>query len=1152
MQTLLSNVKKLQEYGSLLADITAGKKVSLYGAAPVHRAHFVSAILSDCKNPLCVITSDDAASRHFAADVEAFCGEQPAVLAARDLIFHDAEGVSRDIEQQRMGALYSFGTGMSRIMIASAEALMLRTIPKETLPKCAVILKEGESYDLSALCEIFVACGYTRCEQIEGAGQFALRGGILDIFPAGAAAPVRAEFFGDDIDLLSEFDINSQRRTEKVDKVNILPAKEVLPRLAEGGQEGFCKALLDYSNKKNINDALRTRLISDSEKASQGALFSADRWMDFVYPFATGFDHLPDGTLLVFSDTAAVRAAAESLDKRMQEEVKDLLERGALAPSKRGFNLTEGEFWSAVQNYGVAFMDSFLSSSKVTLDSILSITAKQLPACGNVETMVSDLENYTGHNYTLYALAGGETRAKSITTILDEHGFSCVSSGSQAGKGRVCVLPTALSSGFEYPSIGLAVISQTEGRKKPIRRKAKSSSKNHIQSFSDLVPGDLVVHENHGIGRFVSLERIQVEGAWRDYLKIAFDGSDVVFVPATALHLVSKYIGAGENTTVKLSKLGGMSWEKAKARAKKSAQDLAEGLIKLYAARQKIDGFPFDPDNDWQRGFEEAFEYEETEDQLLCTQEIKSDMQKPYPMDRLLCGDVGFGKTEVAFRAVMKCVLSGKQAAILAPTTVLARQHFVSACQRFGSYPIKIEMMSRFRTSAQLKATAKRVTSGECDLLIGTHRILQKDVIFKDLGLLVVDEEQRFGVTHKEKIKQMTQAVDVLTLTATPIPRTLNMALSGIKDMSVLEEAPFGRQPVQTYVLEHDDNVIYDAIRRELARGGQVYYLHNRVESIERVASRLRMAFPDENIATAHGKMDEKTISEVMNGMYSGEIAIMVCTTIIETGVDIPNVNTLIIEDADKMGLAQLHQIRGRVGRSPRRAYAYLTYKRGKVLTEISQKRLSAIREFAEFGSGFKIAMRDLEIRGAGNLLGAEQSGHMMSVGYDMYLQLLEEATVELKGEKPVRRTDCTADILVSAGLPQTYISDPGTRVDVYRRIANITDIDDFRDMQDELIDRFGDIPASAQTLLDIALLRADASRADIKEITQRDGKLYFYLRDIQPERVLGLCALPDFKVRLTINAGNKPCFVLKLKPGENSLVAAKKLVAFYSEGGKQ
>ena len=1152
MQTLLNSIKQLNEYRTLLADITAGKKVSLYGAAPVHRAHLVSALATDLKNQICIITSDDAASRHFAADIEVFCGKSPAVLNTRDLIFHDAEGVSRDIEQQRMGALYSFGSREKQIMVASAEALMLRTIPADILPRCAVTIKEGESYDIPNLCEILVNCGYTRCEQIEGAGQFALRGGILDIFPAGAVAPVRAEFFGDDIDLLSEFDISSQRRTEKVDKVNILPAKEVLPRLAKGGNEGFCDALISYAEKKEINEALRARLISDSEKAQNGALFSADRWMDFVYPFASGFDHLSKDCIIIFSDTAAVRAAAESFDKRMEEEVKDLIERGALAVSNKGFNLTENELWGLVASRGVCFMDSFLANSRLPLDTILSMTAKQLPSCGSVDTMVSDLENYTGHGYSLYALAGGDARASSLNTILTEHGFSCVNSGEMAERGRVCILPTTLSSGFEYPSLSLAAISQSEGRRKSTTRKAKTGSKNHIQSFSDLVPGDLVVHEAHGIGRFASLERIQVEGVWRDYLKIAFDGSDVVFVPATALHLVSKYIGAGENTTVKLSKLGGMSWEKAKARAKKSAQDLAEGLIKLYAARQKIEGFPFDPDNDWQRGFEEAFEYEETEDQLVCTQEIKSDMQKPCPMDRLLCGDVGFGKTEVAFRAVMKCVLSGKQAAILAPTTVLARQHFVSACQRFGNYPIKIEMMSRFRTSAQLKATAKRVTSGECDLLIGTHRILQKDVIFKDLGLLVVDEEQRFGVTHKEKIKQMTQAVDVLTLTATPIPRTLNMALSGIKDMSVLEEAPFGRQPVQTYVLEHDDNVVHDAIRRELARGGQVYYLHNRVESIERVASRLRMAFPDENIATAHSKMDEKTISSVMNGMYSGEISILVCTTIIETGVDIPNVNTLIIEDADKMGLAQLHQIRGRVGRSPRRAYAYLTYKRGKVLTEISQKRLSAIREFAEFGSGFKIAMRDLEIRGAGNLLGAEQSGHMMSVGYDMYLQLLEEATVELKGEKPVRRTDCTADILVSAGLPQTYISDPGIRVDVYRRIANISDIEEFRDMQDELIDRFGDIPSSAQALLDIALLRADASRVDIKEITQRDGKLHFYLRDIKPERVLALCALPDFKVRLTINAGEKPCFVLKLKSGENSLAAAKKLVAFYSEGGKQ
>ena len=493
--------------------------------------------------------------------------------------------------------------------------------------------------------------------------------------------------------------------------------------------------------------------------------------------------------------------------------------------------------------------------------------------------------------------------------------------------------------------------------------------------------------------------------------------------------------------------------------------DLAEGLIKLYAQRQKQPGFAFLPDDDWQRGFEEAFPYEETEDQLVCAQEIKRDMQRPHPMDRLLCGDVGFGKTEVAFRAIMKCILSGKQAAILVPTTVLARQHYISAVQRFSGYPIKIEMMSRFRTQQQLAETARHAKNGSCDLLIGTHRILQKDVNFKRLGLLVIDEEQRFGVAHKERIKQLATDIDVLTLSATPIPRTLNMALSGIRDMSVLEEPPMGRQPVQTYVLEHNDAVIRDAIRRELNRGGQVYYLHNRIDSISSVAKKLQDSFPDAVVAVAHGRMGEEAMSDVMSRMYAGEVSILVCTTIIETGVDIANVNTLIIEDADYMGLAQLHQIRGRVGRSSRHAYAYLTYRRGKTLTEVSQKRLSAIREFAEFGSGFKIAMRDLEIRGAGNVLGAEQSGHMMDVGYDMYLQLLEEATGELKGEPPVKRTDCAADILVSAGLPQHYVEDAATRVDLYRRIAMITDKEDYMDLQDELLDRFGDLPASAQAL---------------------------------------------------------------------------------------
>ena len=642
---------------------------------------------------------------------------------------------------------------------------------------------------------------------------------------------------------------------------------------------------------------------------------------------------------------------------------------------------------------------------------------------------------------------------------------------------------SALSAGSEWPALKLAVLTEGQLTAPAMRKRQrvkKDSNRQKLQSYTDLSPGDLVVHEHHGVGRFVGIQRMPVDGVEKDYIKIDYAGGDCLYVPVTQLDLVSKYIGGGEDTErTKLNKLGGAEWTRQKTKAKKAAKDLARGLIALYAERQKRPGFAFSPDSPWQREFEESFDYTETDDQLRCIAEIKADMEKPRPMDRLLCGDVGYGKTEVALRAVMKCILDGKQAAILVPTTVLAQQHYATAVSRFRDFPVKIEVLSRFTPAREQKRILEAAKNGGVDLLIGTHKLLQKSMAFKDLGLLVIDEEQRFGVTHKERLKEMSRQVDVLTLSATPIPRTLNMALSGLRDMSTLEEPPSDRQPVQTYVLEHDWGVLSDAMRRELERGGQVYYLHNRVETITRTAARIKeMLGEDVAVAVAHGKMSQEELNDVMTRMSDGEVDVLVCTTIIETGIDIANANTLIIEDADHMGLAQLHQIRGRVGRSTRRAYAYLTYRRGKVLTEVASKRLGAIREFAEFGSGFKIAMRDLEIRGAGNVLGPEQSGFLLSVGYDMYLKLLEEAVLEERGEKPERPTECAADLSVAASIPDRYVPSPEQRMDLYRRIAAIRSEEDADDLTDELIDRYGDPPRTVNNLIAVALLRADAARS--------------------------------------------------------------------------
>ena len=784
---------------------------------------------------------------------------------------------------------------------------------------------------------------------------------------------------------------------------------------------------------------------------------------------------------------------------------------------------------------------------------LLAINARQLSSYGgSLETAVTDLEHYRNTGSAVLVLCGGEVRAKNLLRLLEERGIPAVLDlkGTAMPKpGELRITIGALSAGCEWPSLKLAVL--TEGQlTAPTQKKLKlkkDSNRQKLQSFTDLSPGDLVVHVHHGIGRFVGIQRMPVDGVEKDYIKIDYAGGDCLYVPVTQLDLVSKYIGGGEEQErTRLNKLGGTEWAKQKTKARKAAKDLAAGLTKLYAERQRRPGFAFSPDSPWQTEFEEAFPYAETGDQLQAIADIKKDMEKPRPMDRLLCGDVGYGKTEVALRAIMKCILDGKQAAILVPTTVLAQQHYLTALKRFGSFPVTIDVLSRFRTAAQMKKTLQELASGKIDLIIGTHKLLQKNVHFKDLGLLIVDEEQRFGVSHKERLKEISRGVDVLTLSATPIPRTLNMALSGLRDMSTIEQPPHDRYPVQTFVLEHSDRILDEAIRRELSRGGQVYYLHNRVESIDECAAKLKDRLGDVSVAVAHGKMNQEQLSDVMQAMADGQIQILVCTTIIETGIDIPNVNTLIIEDADKLGLAQLHQLRGRVGRSSRHAYAYLTFRRGKVLSEVAEKRLEAIREYAEFGSGFKIAMRDLEIRGAGDLLGSEQSGHMLSVGYDMYLKLLEDAVLEERGEEALKEPECTADLDVTANITKTYVTSGEQRMDLYRRMAAIRTQEDADDLLDEIVDRYGDPPKGVMNLIAIALLRARAASSGIVEISQKGSTLSVSLGVFDFAAVSALCEEPAFKGRIFFVSGKIPAISVKLKPGEDALKLSQQLVDRY------
>ena len=753
-------------------------------------------------------------------------------------------------------------------------------------------------------------------------------------------------------------------------------------------------------------------------------------------------------------------------------------------------------------------------------------------------------------------LCGTRRRAELLQQLLHEKGLSaflCIPLTTLPKPGQILLTEGTLPFGMEYPLSKLAVLTEGQliARGEPRRKPAKktgSTNRQKLNSFTDLTPGDLVVHENYGIGRFVSMEQIRVDGAVKDYIKIAYQGSDTLFVPATQLDLVSKYIGGGgEDSSVKLNKIGSDAWQKTKAKARKAAKDMAGELIQLYAARKRQSGYAFSADAPWQKEFEDNFPYPETDDQLRCIADIKHDMESPIPMDRLLCGDVGFGKTEVALRAVMKAVMDGKQVAILVPTTVLAQQHYQTAVARFRGFPVTIDVLSRFRTPKMQQQTLQKLRAGSVDLIIGTHKLLQKTVQFKDLGLLIVDEEQRFGVSHKERLKEISKGVDVLTLSATPIPRTLNMALSGIRDMSTIEQPPADRYPVQTFVMEYSEPIIDDAIRREIERGGQVYYLHNRTETIDQCAAAIKRRIPGISVGVAHGQMGEDALGDVMQSMAEGEIQVLVCTTIIETGLDIPNANTLIIENADRFGLSQLHQLRGRVGRSTRHAYAYFTYRPEKNLTEVAEKRLSAIRDFAEFGSGFKIAMRDLEIRGAGNLLGAEQSGHMSSVGYDMYLKLLDEAVLEEKGEAP-KAPECTADLNVTANVDKDYVSRGEERMDLYRRMAAIRSQEDADDLLDEIVDRYGEPPKGVLNLIDIALLRAKARQVGIKDIRQKSGDVLFTLSNLNFEAVGALCSDPDYKQRVTFLASAKePTLRFKLANGVDSLKQSRLFVEHYT-----
>ncbi len=1106
------------------------------GLSVVHKAHFIEGVMAEAEDGqiIAVITEDEQNASRLCEDINSMAGTEAALLyPAREFTFRQLDVSSKEYEYFRLGVLARLTQKSCKAVVMSIEAALQLTLPPEMLIQNSITLKNGGSASLAALTKALIAAGYTRRPQIDGIAQFSVRGGILDVYPPSEPAPVRIEFWGDEIDSMSYFDLESQRRTDPVDTLQLTPAAEVLFPSQEALREKL-SALLNQKNAQNAHDTIRR----DIERLDGGGELTTDKYIRLAYDRpATVLDYLGNAVVFV-SEFAAVKENARAYLKQHEEDLKILFEEGELCKGLDHFCAEPGSLQSGWEKHPTVYLDTFARTNpELHLKKLISVNALQTSGwSGELKLLTEDLRALLAQGYSCTVLAGTDKAAATLATDLRREGLPAdpVKDLSQFTYKKVYVLEGNLSSGFEYPEIKFALMTSSKATRILTKRPNKKKGE-EIKSLSDLQQGDYVVHVTHGIGVFDGIHKIELHGITKDYIKIKYAGADTLYVPVTQLDLVSKYIGPREDGHLRLNRLNSGEWQKTRSRVKKAVAEMADELIKLYAERMSVKGHAFSEDSDWQRDFEAHFPYEETDDQLRCVQEIKSDMERAVPMERLLCGDVGFGKTEVALRAAFKCVLDSKQCAILCPTTILAWQHYQTILKRMDGFPIKVELLSRFRTPKQQKEIIRQLQTGEIDIIVGTHRLIQKDIIFKDLGLAIIDEEQRFGVAHKERFKEILREVDMLTLSATPIPRTLNMAMSGIRDMSVIEEPPQDRHPVQTYVMEYDFGVLCDAIRRELRRNGQVYYIHNRVESIEGCATKLKNAIPDARIGIAHGKMSEEELSAVWRQLMEHELDILVCTTIIETGVDVPNVNTLIIESADHMGLSQLYQLRGRVGRSSRRAFAYFTFYRGKVLSELATKRLSAIREFTKFGSGFRIALRDLEIRGAGSILGARQHGHMEAVGYDMYLRLLSEAVSEKRGEAPIRKTEeCLVDIQIDAHIPEAYIGNLSQRIDVYKKIACVRTEEDSIEMLDELIDRFGEPPKSVKGLIDVALLRNTAAGLGFTEISQKSDALLMVPEALDMQLAAELAG--GLNGRVFVNAGTKPYISVKMVPGQTAL----------------
>ncbi len=1083
--------------------------VTVSGCTDAQKPHMIYGIETGKKNKI-IVTYQEQRARLIYEEYRFF---DPEVFyyPAKDVLFYQSDLRGNLLTSERIQVMKAIREKENVTIVTTFDALMNTMAPAHKMWDSIITLHGEDTIALEKLQEQLVQMGYEKNYQVESAGQFAVRGGIVDIYPLTEENPVRIEFWGDEIDTIRFFDVESQRSISEEASITIYPACELVLEKAElaEGIERFMKEAEEVS--KQLRKQMKTEeahrvLTMAKERAEEWgelALYEGmDAYLSYFCEERVGIlDYFhPDETLLFFDEMTRTVEMGKQTEAEFADSMKARLEKGYIVPGQMKELFTAKEIIGKLGHYHCMALNALdVKTGGLKNLGQFGVHAKNVnPYNNSFELLVKDLKQYRKKEYRMILLSGSKTRAKRLAEDLQKEEVAAIYSEDYDRTlvpGEVMVCYGKLKKGFEYPIINYVVITETDifGGEKKVKKRKRTYEGEKIQSFRDLSVGDYVVHENHGLGIYRGIEKIEVDKTEKDYIKIEYEKGSNLYILATQLEQIQKY-ASKDARKPKLNKLGGQEWSKTKSKVHGAVRQVAKELVELYAKREQQDGYVYGPDTVWQREFEELFPFEETQDQLMAIEDTKRDMQSKKIMDRLVCGDVGYGKTEIAIRAAFKAVQENKQVVYLCPTTILAEQHYNNFCQRMKDYPIKIDLLCRFRSAAEQKKTIENLKKGQVDILIGTHRVLSKDVVYKDLGLLIIDEEQRFGVTHKEKIKQLKTNVDVLTLTATPIPRTLHMSLIGIRDMSVLEEPPMDRIPIQTYVMEFNEEMVREAIHRELAREGQVYYVYNKVRDIAEVTTRIQALVPDANVAFAHGQMKETELERIMYDFINGEIDVLVSTTIIETGLDISNVNTIIIHDADNMGLSQLYQLRGRVGRSNRTSYAFLMYRRNKMLREIAEKRLAAIKEYTELGSGFKIAMRDLEIRGAGNLLGEQQSGHMAAVGYDLYCKMLHEAVREAKGELVPEKYETAIDVHTNAFIPSTYITNEFQKLDIYKRIASLETQEEAEEMLDELIDRFGEPPKNVMNLLKIAKLKQMAHAVYLTEVSQKGEQIRFVM----------------------------------------------------------